>query len=171
MPIVEISLFEGRSEELKATIAREVAATVAEYTQNSVDAVHVVFNEKRRDQWARGTVLASRRATSDREPQRAEAATLSKITYDPDREQDYLAWRRDVLHPGMAQMPGYVGARLYRTRNENTYHLLLDWMTAADQQHYKNSPQHDAFRETALSLLPEPLETIEMERVHLDFPK
>lgn len=169
LPIVEISLFEGRSEELKATIAREVAATIAEYTQNTMSEVHVLFHEKERDQWARGATLASRRdASAKAAPVRPEAASISRIEYDAANEADYLAWRRDILHPGMARMPGYVGARLYRVHDASEYYLILDWMTREDHQHYSGSAEHDAFKETAMSLLPKPLDTVAAERVHIE---
>lgn len=45
MPFVKIDLFEGRSNEQKAQLAREVTEVVSRVTEASKEAIHVFIND------------------------------------------------------------------------------------------------------------------------------
>lgn len=169
MPIVQISLFEGRDEETKARLAREIADAVAEATGNSIADVHVLFDEKPRDAWSRGLSLASRRIGERPAPVRADYASISRIQYDPASEAEYLALRRDVINPGMATQDGFVSSLLLRHHDaENEYLLINKWLNRDNAAAYHSSSVHDRLKEQALSILPKPLETSGADVVHLD---
>ncbi len=172
MPIVEITLFEGRDEETKARIARAVADVVAEETNNSISGVHVLFHEMPRADWSRGLSLASRRPAPTEPPQRSDYASISRIKFNPETEQEYLALRRDVINPGMATQEGFISSLLLRPDNrENEYLLINKWLTRANADAYTSGGVHDALREQALRILPERLDTTGAEVVHLDPPR
>jgi 4-oxalocrotonate tautomerase family enzyme len=169
VPIVQITLFEGRDEETKARLAREVADVIAEATGNSIADVHVIFDEKAKNAWSRGLTLASRRTGARPTPARAEHATISRIQYDPNREAAYLALRRDVINPGMATQDGFVSSLLLRRHDAaNEYLLINKWLTREHADAYQAGAVHDKLREQALSILPKPLETSGSDVVHLD---
>jgi 4-oxalocrotonate tautomerase family enzyme len=169
MPIVQISLFEGRDEETKERLAREVADVVAEVTGNSIADVHVLFDEKPRDAWARGLTLASRRTGPRNAPVRPDFASISRIQYNPSSEAEYLALRRDVINPGMATQEGFVSSLLLRRHDvPNEYLLVNKWMNQDNAEAYHSGAVHDRLREQALSILPKPLETSGADVVHLD---
>jgi 4-oxalocrotonate tautomerase family enzyme len=169
MPIVQISLFEGRDEETKARLAREIADAVAEATGNSIADVHVIYDEKPRDAWSRGLSLASRRTGPRPDPVRADFASISRIQYNPETEKEYLALRRDVINPGMATQDGFVSSLLLRRRDvENEYLLVNKWLNAENAAAYASGAVHDRLKEQALSILPKPLETTGADVVHLD---
>jgi 4-oxalocrotonate tautomerase family enzyme len=169
VPIVQITLFEGRDDETKARMAREVADAVAEATGNSIADVHVLFEEMPKNAWSRGLTLASRRTTAKAAPERSEYASISRIQYDPNRETEYLALRRDVINPGMATQDGFVSSLLLRrTDVDNEYLLINKWLTREQAEAYAAGRVHDRLKEQALSILPKPLETTGAEVVHLD---
>lgn len=57
MPIVRIDLFEGRSREQKRELVRGITEVVARTCGVSPDGVHVLINERTRENWGRGAVL------------------------------------------------------------------------------------------------------------------
>lgn len=169
MPIVQITLFEGRDDETKARMARDVADAVAEATGNSIADVHVIFDEKPKSAWSRGLTLASRRTGTRGAPARSDYASISRIQYDPNREVEYLALRRDVINPGMATQDGFVSSLLLRRHDaENEYLLVNKWLTREHAEAYQQGAVHDQLREQALSILPKRLETAGADVVHLD---
>jgi 4-oxalocrotonate tautomerase len=170
MPIVQITMFEGRDEETKARLAREVADAVAEATGNSLDDVHVLFDEKPRAAWARGLTLASRRPPRSREGLvRADYASVSRIRYEPATEEEYLELRRDVINPGMATQEGFVSSLLLRPHDRSDEYLLVNkWTSEEASRRYSSGAVHDGLKEKALKLLPEPLRTFGADVVHLD---
>ena len=171
MPVVEVTMFEGRSEETKARIAREIADAVSDGTGNAIDAVHVIFREVGRDSWARGLSLGSRRepVKADSGLVRADHASVSRIQFDPATERDYLALRRDVINPGMATQRGFVSSLLLRMKDRaNEYLLVNKWTDPQASADYTASKLHDSLKDQALSILPRPLETEPADVVHLD---
>ena len=169
MPIVQITLFEGRDEETKARLAREVADAVAEATGNSLGDVHVIFDEKPQSAWSRGLTLASRRNGTRAAPARSEYASISRIQYDPSREAEYLALRRDVINPGMATQEGFVSSLLLRRHDAESEYLLINkWLSKEHAEAYQRGAVHDKLKAQALSVLPRPLETTGCDVVHLD---
>jgi len=173
MPIVEVTMFEGRDEETKARLTREVAAVVSEVTQNSLNDVHVLIKEMEPVNWGKGLTLASRRErTGDRVISRPEYASVSRIQYNAETEDDYLKLRSEVINPGMATQPGFVDCLLLRpTEKDNEYLLVIRWLTQADDDAYDNSDMHENLRKQAMSILPHPLESYGAHIVHADRAK
>lgn len=169
MPIVRVEMFEGRDGETKAAMAREIAATVAEYTVNSIESVHVIFTEQPKDSWSRGLTLASRRTAEPKEVVRADYASVSEIRFDPDTEPQYLALRRDVINPGMATQEGYVSSMLLKPTDSTDRYLLVNrWTSAEAAQAYAAGDTHERLRVEAMKVLPQALQTYGAEVVHLD---
>lgn len=169
MPIVRVEMFEGRDDETKASMAREIAATVAEHTVNSIDAVHVIFDEHPKDSWSRGLTLASRRSAEPKDVVRADYASVSEIRFDPDTEQEYLELRRDVINPGMATQEGYVSSLLLKPTDSTDRYLLVNrWTSAETAAAYAAGDTHERLRVEAMKVLPEALKTYGAEVVHLD---
>ncbi len=59
MPTLRVELFEGRTPEQKAELARELTAACVRVLGGSPDAVDVVFFDIARQNWATGGVLWS----------------------------------------------------------------------------------------------------------------
>ena len=170
MPIVTITLFEGRDDNAKDALAREVADAVATHTGNSIDDVHVIFDEVKRNNWSRALTLASRRAPrAVAAAVRAGFASVSRIKYDQATEVAYLRLRREVINPGMATQPGFISSLLMRPHEkEHEYLLVNKWVSKEHAAAYTAGPVHDRLREQALMLLPERLQTTGADVVHLD---
>jgi 4-oxalocrotonate tautomerase len=62
MPTIRIELFEGRTPQQKAALAREVTEACVRVLGGSPDAVDVLFFDIRREDWATGGVLWSDKA-------------------------------------------------------------------------------------------------------------
>jgi len=58
VPIVHVELFEGRSVEQKRELVQGITEVVARTCGVSPDGVHVLIEEKSRENWGRGSVLA-----------------------------------------------------------------------------------------------------------------
>lgn len=170
MPIVRVTMYEGRDENTKDRIAREIADAVAEHTGNSFDDIHVIFDEIPRASWSRSLTLGTRRPPRARgQAARADFASLSRIRYDPRTEADYLRLRREVINPGMATQAGFVSSLLLRPHDrEHEYLLVNKWVSKRHSEAYTSGPVHDQLREQALKLLPERLQTVGADVVHLD---
>jgi 4-oxalocrotonate tautomerase len=61
MPIVRVSLFEGRSIEKKRALVEGITEVIARVCEVSPDGVHVLLDEMSRDDWGRGGIVASDR--------------------------------------------------------------------------------------------------------------
>lgn len=61
MPVAHISLLKGRSKEVKAKIADEVATSISKHGGAPKEGVIVIFHEVTTDDWATGGVLFSDR--------------------------------------------------------------------------------------------------------------
>lgn len=170
MPIVRITMFEGRDEDTKDQMARKIADAVAEHTGNSFEDIHVIFDEVPRASWSRSLMLASRRPPRPaRRPTRSDYASISRIKYDPKTETDYLKLRRHVIDPGMATQDGFVSSLLLRPHDkEHEYLLVNKWASKEHAEAYTAGPVHDGLREQALKLLPERLQTVGADVIHLD---
>ncbi len=57
MPVVRIAMYEGRSIEQKRELVRGVTDVVARVTGNPADAVHVIIDEVKRENWSIGGLL------------------------------------------------------------------------------------------------------------------
>jgi 4-oxalocrotonate tautomerase len=58
MPVVTIAMFEGRTIEQKRELVKGVTDVVARVTGNPPDAVHVVIEEVKRENWSIGGLLS-----------------------------------------------------------------------------------------------------------------
>jgi len=61
MPVVTIAMFDGRSIEQKRELVKGVTEVVARVTGNPADAVHVIIEEIKRENWSIGGVLSTDR--------------------------------------------------------------------------------------------------------------
>lgn len=59
MPVVRISLLEGRSKEQKARVAAAVTQAMVEHASSAADDVHIIFDEQARENWAISGKLVS----------------------------------------------------------------------------------------------------------------
>ena len=57
MPVVRIEMYEGRSMDQKRELVRGVTDVVARVTGNPADAVHVIIEEVKRENWSIGGML------------------------------------------------------------------------------------------------------------------
>ena len=61
MPVVTIAMFDGRSIEQKRELVKGVTEVVARVSGNPADAVHVIIEEIKRENWSIGGVLSTDR--------------------------------------------------------------------------------------------------------------
>jgi 4-oxalocrotonate tautomerase len=61
MPVVTISMFDGRTMEQKRDLVKGVTEVVARVTGNPLDAVHVIIDEVKRENWSIGGILTTDR--------------------------------------------------------------------------------------------------------------
>ena len=61
MPIVKIELFEGRTKEQKAELAKAITDAVVEIARTTADDTIVIFHDVARENWAKAGTLASER--------------------------------------------------------------------------------------------------------------
>jgi len=54
MPIIRIEMFEGRSQDIKRAIIREVTEGYVRATNASADSVHVILTDVSKQDWGRG---------------------------------------------------------------------------------------------------------------------
>jgi 4-oxalocrotonate tautomerase len=62
MPTIRIELFEGRTPEQKAALAKEITAACARVLGGKPDSVDVLFYDMKKHDWATGGVLWSEMA-------------------------------------------------------------------------------------------------------------
>ena len=68
MPIVTVQMYDGRSMDQKRELVKGITEVVARVTGNAPDAVHVIIEEVRRENWANGGLLAPDRASVQKRP-------------------------------------------------------------------------------------------------------
>jgi 4-oxalocrotonate tautomerase len=59
MPVVRITMFEGRTKAQKQELARVITEAVVNIAQTTPDATEVIFEEVSRENWAFAGVLAA----------------------------------------------------------------------------------------------------------------
>lgn len=57
MPVVQVSLLEGRSKEQKSAMADEITETVHKHSGAPKEVITVIFSDIARDSWAAGGTL------------------------------------------------------------------------------------------------------------------
>jgi 4-oxalocrotonate tautomerase len=57
MPIVTVQMYDGRSMDQKRELVKGITDVVARVTGNVPEAVHVIIQEVKRENWANGGVL------------------------------------------------------------------------------------------------------------------
>ena len=62
MPTIRVELFEGRTAEQKAALARELTDACVRVLGGSADGIDVLFHDIKRQDWATGGVLWSDKA-------------------------------------------------------------------------------------------------------------
>ena len=58
MPIVTIELIEGRSVEQKREMAKKITEAITEVTKIPQDAVEIIFNDMKKENYSKGGLLA-----------------------------------------------------------------------------------------------------------------
>ena len=57
MPIVTVQMYDGRSLDQKRELVKGITDVVARVTGNTPEAVHVIIEEVKRENWANGGLL------------------------------------------------------------------------------------------------------------------
>jgi 4-oxalocrotonate tautomerase len=57
MPVVRISMYDGRTVDQKRQLVKEVTDVVARITGNTPEGVHVIIDEVKRENWSIGGLL------------------------------------------------------------------------------------------------------------------
>ena len=68
MPTIRIELFEGRTAEQKAALAREITEACVRVLGGSPGSVDILFHDMKKGDWATGGVLWSQAAASPPPP-------------------------------------------------------------------------------------------------------
>lgn len=68
MPVVRISMYDGRTLDQKRQLVKEVTEAVARVTGNSEEGVHVIIDEVRRENWSIGGKLKPDRPEREDRP-------------------------------------------------------------------------------------------------------
>lgn len=147
MPIVRVSMFEGRSLEKKRRLIRGITAVVAEVCEVSEEGIHVLIDEMTRENWGRGGIPNVDRPRVARET--AGFFSVSDIVVFPEHADEYLAYRRDRVNPTMAGMPGFFASIIARDLADPYHYLLFNgWGKEADWRAYQGTGAHDALKHT-----------------------
>lgn len=151
MPIVRISMFEGRSIEKKRHMAEEISRVVADVCDVDQSGVHVLFDEMSRDNWARGGTLHRERGPKypvESPFQRVSFRSVSTVQVHPGNDDTYLAYRRDQVNPAMATMDGFLGTLTLRDLSDPQRFLIINtWTNEEAWRDYQKTTVHDALRD------------------------
>jgi 4-oxalocrotonate tautomerase family enzyme len=170
VPIIRMSMFEGRDPRIKARLVREISDCVAEITGNDVTDIHVMFDEYPQDSWGRDMILATERSHVTRpNPNRVDFATISDIEIDPNLCEEYFRLRRDVINPGMATREGFVSSLLLQLADSPERFVLVNkWMDREAEADYSSGDVHDDLKDQTERVVLRPLQTRPAYVTHLD---
>ena len=172
MPIVEVTLLEGRSSLTKDLLARQLADSVADLAGSRITGIHVLFHEMPHESWSRNLLLASNRPDKKiySELERASYMSMARVPYDPATEVEYLVFRRDAINPILVQQPGFVSCQVFRETSAQSFLVIIKWLSKAHADAWAEAPGHHQIREQLKSLhLPVRKEPqVHAEVVHLD---
>jgi 4-oxalocrotonate tautomerase len=157
MPIVHVELFPGRSETIKASLARRIVDAVAEVAGCSREGVHVIFDEVRKDDWALGPRLASQRKPGSVDNSVQDAyLVVSSLHVEPSKRDAYLAWRRDSVYPYMASSEGFVSSNVIALDDKPADYLIINkWLSRQAQDNYIHNPREEQLRVEAKQFMDE----------------
>ena len=94
---------------------------------------------------------------------------LSRAKVQPEKNDEYLSFRRDEILPQMSAWPGFVfSILLRRLGTEREYLLVNAWESQAAVQRWTATDAEAKLRAKAKGILAEPLESLgEYEEGHL----
>ena len=154
MPIVTVKLFPGRSQTVKAFLARAICDAVAELAGTSREGVHTIFDEVAKDDWAIGPRLSSMRDGSAPSHDGPAYVTVSRIRVLPNKREEYIAWRKNSVYPFMASHEGFIASTLLAPANDTDDFLIINkWRSREAQQAYLAKPREAELRIEARELL------------------
>jgi phenylpyruvate tautomerase PptA (4-oxalocrotonate tautomerase family)/heme-degrading monooxygenase HmoA len=171
MPFVHI-IMEPRDEESKHRISREVSDAVAEGTNNSIDGITVIFHEVPRSGYARGLSYSAKRPRPPRSAAtgRPEYVAVNRMWIED--EEAYVALRRDLVNPALANQEGFVSTQLLRLSGTDHEYLMINkWMTRAHHEAWLASQTHISMEDDARRRVPgrKLIERLNGELVHQTF--
>lgn len=146
MPIVDLQLYSGRDDTVKAFLARGITDLVGELLCVDRDGVHVTFTERDRDQWAIGPRLVSQRVTAPTRTDPPGYLYVGRITVQPGKRAEYLSWRRHSVFPYMASHDGFLGSTLLTTEDPDTFVIINKWRDKAAEDAYTAHPREAELR-------------------------
>lgn len=157
MPIVHVELYPGRSKVMKEHLARRIVDAVAEVAGSSREAVHVIFHDVSKDDWAIGPRLASTRPAGAGGGRDSDAfLVVSDLHVEKSKREAYLAWRRDSVYPYMAVSEGFISSTVVALENRPTDYLIINkWAGAAAQDAYTGDPREEQLRVEAKAYMDE----------------
>jgi 4-oxalocrotonate tautomerase len=160
MPIVRISMFEGRSVEQKRSLIREVTRAVADVCGVSPAGIHVLIEDYSRENWGRGSILhADRGDRSLAHPRDEVFFSVSRVRATDGRNSEYLDYRRDQVHPTMGSMGGFQAAFVAQDQADDHRFLLFNrWDNEAAWRQYQGTSAHDELRDKIRSELTQEME-------------
>ena len=59
MPVIHVEMFKGRNQDTKRELARELTEAFTRVCGGNADAIHIVFQDVEKHDWARGGELMS----------------------------------------------------------------------------------------------------------------
>jgi len=171
MPFVHV-IMEPRDEESKHRISREISDAVAEGTNNPIDGITVIFHEVPRSGYARGLSYSAKRPRPPRPAAsgRPEYVAVNRVRIED--EEAYVALRRDLVNPALANQEGFVSTQLLRLSGTDHEYLLINkWMTRAHHEAWLASETHLGIEAEAKRRVPARtmLDRLHGELVHQTF--
>lgn len=154
MPVVTIQMFPGRSSVMKEFLARAVADAAAEIAGTSREGVHVIFDDVAQEDWAIGPRLASSRESAPASEEAPTYVRIGHVAVQPDKHEEYLAWRRDSVFPFMASQTAFLGSTLLTVPDDpNKYVIINKWTSPEASAAYLAKPREAELRIEAREFL------------------
>lgn len=173
MPIVRVSMFEGRSIAQRRYMADKISETVAEVCDVPQENVHVLFDEMSRDNWARGGTLHRERGPkypSESSCERVSFRSISTVKVHPGNDEEYLAYRNEHVNPAMASMDGFLGTLTLRDLSDpHSYLIINTWTEEQAWRNYQKTTVHDALKDKIRGELVAEMEIGRYETTELPF--
>lgn len=154
MPIVSVQLFPGRNVVMKEFLARAIVDAISEIAGTTRGAVHVLFEEVPKDEWAIGPGLVS----SSHAPPPAEhvpsLVCVERAKLKDGKRADYVAWRRDSVCPFLASQEGFLSSTLLTVTDDVDELVIVDkWTSPEALERSASHPRAAELREEAQQFL------------------